>query len=480
VNTRRLFIQLWNEEEAARVEETAMRLLEEVGVRFQHAGARERLHGMGCRVEGERVYIPGDVVTSAVGALTPHRRFLSIDGKRECTLEGGMPRAHNTGGPPFIYDLESRQRRPATLQDVADAARLLDALPNVDVVMPLCGAQDVPASSMIVESFYAALLNTRKPFHAGYVEHAAEVRCLVEMAHACAGGEEAYRHRPTMAIMASPVSPLTFTKEVAEAIIAIAESGTPYHSLPAPSLGATSPLTMAGALAQQHAEVLASFVLAASVQPGLPVMYCSRINGIDPRTAISTWGSPEVGITAAGAAQLAHRLGLPCDAYGLCTSSALLDPQFAYERYNNAFLAALGGVDILSGAGVLENNMAVDLATAVIDDELLSLLRFSLKGCEVSDETLAYEVMSEVIPAGGTFLDQFHTVRHMRAGAIWMPSLSERPSGAADEAHIGAAERARARVRDILARHVVEPLPDSVQRELAEIMAAARRTLAEG
>ncbi|MGC8827303.1 MAG: trimethylamine methyltransferase family protein [Anaerolineae bacterium] len=474
-----LRLQILSEAQVSRIEDTAYRLLEEVGISLQHPEARERLHGMGCRVDGERVFIPCHVVDKALSTLRPHTTFYSVDGERSLTLGDGRVRFHNAGGPPFIYDLLTGQRRPAALQDVADAARLLDALPQVDVVMPLCGAQDVPAPLMVIASAEIAMRHTRKPFHAGYVEKPEEVHYLVELAKACCGGEEAYRRRPTIAIMASPVSPLTFTYNVTSAIMAIAASGTPYHSLPAPSLGATSPVTMAGALAQQHAEVLASFVIAASVRPDLPVLYCSRINGLDPRTAISTWGSPEVGITGAGATALAHHRGFLCDCYGFCTSASLLDPQFAYERYNNAFLPALAGADILSGVGVLENNMAVSLEAAVIDDELISLLRHTLRGLEVTDETLAFEVMREAIPTGGMFLDQLHTVRQIRAGAIWLPTVSERPSGAADERHVGVVERARARARELLSTHHVEPLPESTLRQMDEIMQEAKRRLLE-
>jgi len=80
--------------------------------------------------------------------------------------------------------------------------------------------------------------------------------------------------------------------------MAVARSGAPFHSLPAPTLGGTGPVTMAGALAQQHAEVLASFVIAAAARPGAPVVYCSRISSIDLRTAVSSWGMPEVACQA--------------------------------------------------------------------------------------------------------------------------------------------------------------------------------------
>ncbi len=337
------------------------------------------------------------------------------------------------------------------MQDVVDATRLLDALPNVDVVIPILSAQDVAPELMLIASVDATLRNTRKPVGLAAAEKPEDVRYLVAMAAACCGGEAAFRARPTSAIMVSPVSPLTFTEQVTATIMAVAESGAGFQSLPAPSLGATGPITMAGTLALQHAEVLASFVVVAATRPGAPVGYCSRINGIDLRSAVSIWGSPEVGMTAAGATQLAHRHGLACDAYGFASTPARLDPQFAYERFANAFVPALAGGDLLSGVGVLENNLAASLQAAVIDDELIGVIRHITRGCEVSEDTLAFDLMKDVIPAHGSFLSELHTVHHMRQGAIWMPASGKRGAPKAS-GRAGILDRASARARDRLPR----------------------------
>jgi trimethylamine--corrinoid protein Co-methyltransferase len=271
------------------------------------------------------------------------------------------------------------------------------------------------------------------------------------------------------------VSPLTFTEEVTAAIIAVAESGAPLTPLPAPSLGATGPVTMAGALAQQHAEVLASFVIAAAARPGAPVIYCSRINSVDLRTAVSSWGGPEVGMSGACAAQLAHRLGFACDSYGLATSSSLLDPQFAYERLANALMPALAGVDILSGVGSTNNVMAAGLEIAVLDDEIISLIKQIVASYEVNEVTLAYDVMKEVILRDGVFLGEMHTAKQMRKGALWIPTIGR--STGAEEPGGGVVAAARARAKELLSSHQVEPLPDEVSRHLDEILARAQREL---
>jgi len=473
----RLYLQLLSEEALDQIEETAYRLLDEVGISLQHATATEMLHGRGCRIEEARVFVPRDVVQWALDNVTAHTEFFNVDGSPGFAFGDGQIRFHNSGGPPFIFDLDTGERRYALLKDVAEVTRVLDALPNVDVVIPLFGPQDVPPELLVVASTEMVLRNTRKPVSSAAIEKPEHVPYVVEMAAACCGGMDAFRKHPTMSISVSPVSPLTFTEDVTASIIAVAESGAPFHSLPAPSLGASSPITMAGALAQQHAEILASFAIAAAARPGTPVVYCSRISPIDLRTATSSWGGPEVGMTGACAAQLAHRLGLACDCYGLSTSSTKLDPQFAYERLANAFAPALAGVDILSGVGGTESGLVGGLEIAIIDDEIISLMKHIIAGCEVSEETLAFDVMKEVIPRDGVFLGERHTVQQMRKGAIWIPAVSERTGSSVDDTETGVVARARARAKEILQTHEVEPLSDDVSRQLDEIMERARSEL---
>lgn len=465
----RLCLRYLSEEALDQIEETAYRLLAEVGIALHHPVAAEMLCGRGCRLDRGRVFIPDHVVQWALQNVSGQKHEYRMDGSPGFDLGDGLPRFHNGGGPPFAYDLDTGLRRQATLDDLAAVTCLLDALPNVDVVIPLFAPQDVPPELLVVASTETMLRNTRKPVSSAAIDKPEQVGYVVEMAAACAG-----KRQPSISMSVSPVSPLTFTHDVTAAILAVVRSGAVLHPLPAPSLGATGPITLAGSLAQQHAENLASLVIAAVARPGATVVYCSRINPIDLRTAVSSWGGPEVGMAAACASQLAHRLGLPCDAYGLCTSTGLLDPQFAYERLANALVPAAAGVDILSGVGIVDSGLAGGLEVAVIDDEIIGLIRHIVAGVEVTEETLALDVMKQVIAGDGVFLSHRHTARQARLGALWVPTVSDRGTG---ERRMGVVARARARAREILLSHQVEPLPDDVSRQLDEISARARRDL---
>jgi trimethylamine--corrinoid protein Co-methyltransferase len=354
--------------------------------------------------------------------------------------------------------------------------RLVDALPNVDQVSTAVFPHDVPAPVAYLEDTAVTLRNTVKPILGPVVERPEEVPFYVEMFAACCGGLEQFRRQPTITFFVCPVSPLRFTRDVAGAILALAESGAPIGPMPAPTLGATCPVTMAGGLAQQHAEALACLAIAAVARPGISALYASRIGPTDMRTALSAWGGPEVGMTGAGAGHLARRIGLACDAYGLASNSRVIDAQFAYERLANALIPALAGVEILSGVGTGGAYYMPEIA--VIDDEIVGLIRHIVAGAAIDDATLAFDVMRQVILGDGVFLDALHTVRQVRAGALWIPDLSVRGAGYADATGDTVVDRARHRAADILASHQVEPFPDEVQRHLDDIMAHARRELA--
>jgi trimethylamine--corrinoid protein Co-methyltransferase len=475
VPARGAYLEFLSEDDLTQIEETAYRLLEEVGILLKHAETTEMLAGRGCRVERGRVLIPRNAVEWSLRNVAAHRQMVDLRGLPAFDLGDGQVRFHNGGGPLFVYDLRSGRRRPALLQDVAEMTRLLDALPSVDVVIPLFSAQDVPPELMELTGTATMLRNTRKPVSSSGVDKAEQVPYLVEMAAACCGGMESFRARPTLALSVSPVSPLNFTDSVAAAIVAVARSGAPFHSLPCPSLGATGPITMAGCLAQQHAEVLASLVIVACARPGTEVMYCSRISPVNLRTAVSSWGGPEVGLAGACAGQLAHRLGLACDSYGLAGGVGLLDAQFGYQRLANALVPALAAVDLLSGVGNTESGLAGGFEVAVIDEEIIGLMKRIARGCEVTEETLAFEVMQEVIERDGVFLGERHTVRQMRRGALWVPGVSEAP-GTVEE-QLGVVARAMARAQEILRGHQVEPLPEDVQHHLDNIMERATSEL---
>lgn len=385
------------------------------------------------------------------------------------------PPLHNLGGACDVYDPRTGQRRPTTVQDVRHSARLLDALDSVTTVTPFFTPQDVPGPLMSLAMYRHTLPHTTKPVHGPGVQTAAEVRHTIRMAAVIGPPSE------VLTLGISPVSPLTFPDDVAEAMMETAWLGVPLGPLPCPTAGATAPMSLAGALAQQNAEVLASVVLAQLVRPGLPIVYCGRLAMMEPRTGASVWGGVELGLASAATVQIAHRYGLPVNVYGLSTNAHVLDLQNGYERALNAMIPALAGADELSGIGEMEAGVAGSFAQIVCDNEIAASVRRVQQGFATDQDALAVEVITAVMGGPRNFLGQRHTVRYLRAGEVLLPRLADRRTWEEwdREGRAGIAERAQTEAERLLAEHEVPPLTEEQEHELEEIMKEVERELVQ-
>ncbi|MBI4771191.1 MAG: trimethylamine methyltransferase family protein, partial [Chloroflexi bacterium] len=406
-------------EDIEAIHTATLRILDETGILLTHPEARTLLDGAGATILQNRVLLPPELVESSL-ALCPPTFTLRGRGGNQATLGGGELHWHNLGGAPNVYDPVSNQRRPATVADVQDAARLLDALPNCTTVTPFFTPQDVPGEIMLLAMYRHTLPHTLKPVHGPGLQNAAEVGYLARMAEVIGPPPE------VLSLGISPISPLTFPDETSAAILATARPGIPFGPLPCPMAGATAPLSLAGALAQQNAEVLAAIVLAQLAHPGLPVYYCGRLAVMEPRTGGSVWGGVELGLISATTVQIAHRYRLPVNVYGLSTNAHDLSLQNGFERALNAAIPALAGADELSGIGEMAAGVTGACAQMVLDDEIAAGVRRLRHGITVNEDSLAVSLIAAVMNGPGNFLSERHTVRYLRGGEIFIPQLAER------------------------------------------------------
>ncbi len=459
-----------SEGEVEALHQASLRILAETGVVLRHAGGRELLLAAGCQLRGERVLFPAQVVESCV-ARCPREVMLRGRGGMVKRLGDGSLHWHNLGGAPQVFEPRTRSRRPATLQDVRDSTRLLDALEGATTITPFFTPCDVPGALMSLAMYRHALPWTTKPLQGPGVQNAAEVRWAVEMAAVIGPPGE------VLSLGISPVSPLTFPDEAVGAILAVAEAGVPFGPLPCPTAGTTAPFSIAGALAQQNAEVLASIVLAELARPGLPITYCGRLAMMEPRTGISVWGGVELGLASAGTVQIAHRYRLPVNVYGFSTNAHTLDVQNGFERALNAAIPALAGADELSGIGEMEAGVMGSYAQMVCDNEIAGSVQRLRRGFQADEQALA--VIGSVMDGAHNFLAEKHTRGYLRAGEVLITRLAERRPWETWEAdgQRGMGERAQEQAERLLAEHQVEALEPAQERALDEIMAAAARSL---
>ena len=446
-------LQVLGEEGVERVHGATLRLLSETGIVLTHPGARELLLDHGARVAGDRVLLSADLVETCLARCPATVRLQGRDPEKAVELDRSSWHAHNVGGVPNVSEPGSGTRRPAGRRDVAQAARLLDALPNVSSVTPHFTPQDVPSDSMKLWMYVDTVANTTKPIRAPGVQTAREVRALAEMALiACPDGG--------LTVGVSPISPLTFPDDIAEAMLEVARREMTLGPLPCPILGATAPMSGAGAVTQQNAEVLASIVLAQLARPGLPILYKGRLSVMDPRTGLSVWGNPEIGLLSAATVEMGHHYGLPVDVYGLSTNAHTPDIQSGYERAFNALVPVLAGADEISGVGEIDGGVNSSLTQMVIDDEILSSVGRICRGFEVDEEALALDVTAQVMSSSRSFLAEMHTVRYLRRGEVLQARLAGREGWARWETagRRGLVERAEEKALTLLTDHEVLPL----------------------
>jgi trimethylamine--corrinoid protein Co-methyltransferase len=465
-------LNILNDAEVETLHHATLRILAEVGVTLTHPDARQMLTDAGATIQNNRVCLPPELVEDCL-AKCPSQVTVRGRAGTTKTLGNGSLNFHNLGGARDIHNPATGEHRFAVLGDVRDATRLLDALPNCNTITPFFTPSDVPGELMSLAMYRHAMPFTTKPLQGPGVQTVSEVRYAVQMAEVLGPPRE------VVTLSVSPVSPLAFPDHEVEAMLEIARLGIPFAPLPCPTAGATAPFSIAGAIAQQAAEVLVALVLAQLIKPGLPMIFCGRLAMMDPRSGVSVWGGIEMGLASAGTVQLGHRYGLPVNVYGFSTNSHTLDIQNGFERALNAVIPALAGADELSGIGEMEAGVMSTYAQMVADNEFAGSIHRVRRGYVADEDTLAVDVIAKVMDGPRNFLGQKHTMKHLKNGEMFVTQLAERGSWESWDTggRRGLAEQAQAESERILREHQVEPLSESQSKELDAIMASAEKEL---
>ncbi len=456
-----------SEKEIARIHEAALRILEETGVRVGLEEGREIFRRHGARVDGEIVRISPGVVEKAL-SVAP-RQFLMAGREEKHDLILGDKRVYmGTGGAALtVLDPETGRARPGTLRDVAEIARLCDALENVHFYLRPCIPQDIPKDALDINQFYAALANTTKHVMAA-AQSPASAREVIAMAAMIAGGREALIQRPFISFVTSwMISPLHFADETTRVLLEVTANQIPVALSAAPMAGSTSPVTLAGTLVQVHAEQLSGIGLTQFAHPGAPVLYGAIPSMADMKWMTYLGGGVEFGLMNAAISQMARHVGIPNYNSAGLTDAKIPDIQSGYEKAFSLCLCALAGSNFIHhAAGMLESMKAVAYEQYVIDNEIIGMALRLLRGIRIDEETLGLSAIREAGP-GGNYLSSPHTVRFMRQ-EYFRPSVADRQNREAWEA-AGAPdgrERARRLAKRILETHRPAAIDPAVDGEI--------------
>ncbi len=453
-----------------RIHEASLTVLERTGVEVEHTEALDLFRAAGANVEGNRVRLPRSLVEDAIDTAPSTVVLAGRHPNQDLILEDARVHIGTGGAALQVLDLDTGEIRKALLKDVADMARIVDALDNIHFYLIPIYPTDLTEDQVEISKYYASLTNTTKHVQAGvYTKRG--IRDVVAMCEEIAGSAETLRARPLVSFITSwMVSPLKFATDVTALLLETCDQGIPVVLSAAPMAGSTSPVTLAGTLVQLNAEQLSGLTLTQLARPGTPVILGPIPATADMRSGKYLGGSVELGIGNAAITQLAHRYQVPIYNSAGMTDSKLPDIQAGVEKTQSVIQVALAGANFIHhAAGMLEDMSTIAYEQFVIDNEMLGMAMRAVRGVEVNDETLAVEVIGRVGP-GGHFLADEHTLRHMRTEHYYPSRVFDR-QGRDEWQADGATDawlRAKEAARRILSTHEVEPLDAQVDAWIKE------------
>ncbi len=468
--------RMLTQDQVERIKRTAFNVLEKVGFKVLHPGVRKMFKSAGAIVKGESVKVPEFLIQGCLSTAPKGWNLYDRQGRRALDVSGRNSYYGTSTASPNTKDALTGEYRKTRVEDLARAARVADALENIDWVMPMGSAQDVPAMAAELHEFFATVTNTTKPIvFLAYSPLGTEL--IYDMAAEVAGGMDILREKPFLVLYPEPISPLIMPAEVADRILIAADKCMPQMMGPTIQPGATGPVTMAGAVAQGIAESLFCIVVAQLRRPGCPVGLGCNFGILDMANALMSIGAPEMSLTLSAQAEVAQSLELPTWGLAGATDAKTLDAQAGAEAAYHIMAQGLSGLNLIHDVGYMDMAMACAVEQLVVGNDIIGMTKRFLQGFDVSDEHLALDVISQVGP-GGHYLQQPHTMDHFR-NELWRPTIftrqpfeSWKEDGSKDvEAH------ARKEIRHILETHKPPSLPEGVLMELERIKIKGEKEL---
>jgi trimethylamine--corrinoid protein Co-methyltransferase len=475
-----LALNFLSDDELEIVHTRSLRILEKVGVQIGDAAVLDRLGEMGARVDRQsgRAWI-GEMLV--VRSLEQAGKSYILHGRepgKVARFGYGDNNLMSSPGQFAWHDERSGKRSSPRLVNVRQAAILGDALGEIAVVGGLGVPGDVPERMRDVAAVAELVRFTGKPTRVFPIS-ARSTRYVLEIYASLSGGKEALCRVPMTETLLDPISPLQYPADNLEIVREFVEYGQPICVAPMAMAGGTAPVTLAGTVLQQNAEVLAGIVIVQALRPGHPVMYGGIPHILDPRTMLISFGSPEQGLMAAAMTQMARRYGLPAYINVNLSDSKRLDLQAGMEKMAGLMVGILSGADLFGHAGILGADQGGSLAWLAADHFAMQFARRVKSSFSIDDDHLAGEVISQVGP-GGNFMGERHTVEHMRK-ELWVPDLVWNRQAYNEWIASQNGSDMAARILDFvdktLEKHHPPALDPNLDRELERIVEAARREL---
>ena len=446
------------------IHEQSLISLREIGVLIHSASVLRMLKDAGADVDlkTEIAKFPEPLVKDSLKKAPKRIRYAARDPKRDFEIPTkGWPFTATNGLAVHIADLETGHDHPSTRADLAAFSRLADALEPIDYLWTSLTATDVPEVSHGLHELWVTLQNTTKHVESITVAGAEDAKAQIALAALVAGGPDALRKRPIMSVVSCPTAPLTFNQVAVEAQVEFARAGVPVLGMSMSLAGASSPVTIAGTIANINTENLASLVIDQIAAPGAPHVYTTDSTPVDMRTGYIDYTAPETPMISAAAVQMAKRYSLPCMTSGWGAAVGTEAGLPAFSELAGILVSAMAGTDLSAGMGGLDHAKGGSYEMMILDAAMWEDLRSFMRDMSVTEETVALDVVRDV-GHGNTFLRHPHTLKNFKRELFfrdrqtlpWQATLSNRMI-----------PEARGIARKILKDHQVKPLDKETLRQ---------------
>ncbi|MEM7545268.1 MAG: trimethylamine methyltransferase family protein [Pseudomonadota bacterium] len=420
-----------SEAEVQRIHRAAIEACETIGFADAPPSGIAALTGAGAILGDDgRIRIPAALIEDSLAMAARGITLRARDPRHDLTLSGTRVHYGTAGAAVHMVDVEKREYRESTLQDLYDAARIVDSLDNVHFFQRPMVCRDVTDNyELDINTIYAACSGTSKHIGTSFVEPSHMPGC-VEMIYQIAGGEAAFRDRPFISNSnCFVVPPMKFATESCEVMEAAIRAGLPVLLLSAGQAGATAPAPIAGAIVQAVAECLAGVVYVNAIAPGHPAIFGTWPFVSDLRTGAMSGGSGEQALLTAGCAQMHRFYGLPGGAAAGIADAKLPDMQAGWEQSISNVMAGLTGLNMVYEAvGMHASLLGFCFESLILGDDMLGQCLRCVRGIEVSDDTLSLDVMRQTCIGGpGHYLGAGQTLARMQTDYIY-PRLGDRTS----------------------------------------------------
>jgi trimethylamine--corrinoid protein Co-methyltransferase len=414
-------LELLSPTDLEKIHNATMDILQSTGIRFPHPEALEIFQKSGFKVDGQLVFFQENQVMESINDIPATFTIQARNPDRNVTIGDGTPVFAPGYGAPFLIEPEVGKRIP-TIQDYRNLVKLAHMLPNQDMSGHLLvEPQDIPMETASLQMVAAHITLSDKTF-IGSSDGKIGAQHTMDLLEILFG--DPTKGHFTCGLI-NPLSPLSYSRDMVDALMIYARSNQPLVIASLIMAGSTGPITLAGVLAQQNAELLSGIVLSQLINPGNPVLYGSTSTNIDMKTGGLAIGSPELSLCIAAHGQLARKYGLASRGGGALTDSSTVDAQAGYESMFSLYTTLSSGIDfVLHSAGIISSYLAFSYEKFVMDDELCGMLKHFHKGLEVSPETLAVDVIKNV-KQDGHYLGESHTIDRCRS-EFWLPDLGDR------------------------------------------------------